>query len=104
MHRPRIDNSESFQAAFGISRETLGRLATYASLLAHWPKTITLVGPTPSADIWRRHFADSAQLWQYRPAEARTWLDLGSGAGFPGLVLGILGAGTHSRHCALVRE
>jgi len=98
MRLPRIDNSESFQAAFGISRETLGRLATYASLLAHWQKTINLVAPSTIDDIWHRHFADSAQLWQYRPAEARTWLDLGSGAGFPGLVLAILGADGNSRH------
>ena len=91
MRPPRIDSPESFQAAFGVSRETLDRLGTYANLLARWQKTINLVAPSTINDVWHRHFADSAQLWQYRPDDARTWLDLGSGAGFPGLVLAILG-------------
>jgi 16S rRNA (guanine527-N7)-methyltransferase len=52
------------------------------------------VAPSTLDDVWHRHFADSAQLWQYRPADARTWLDVGSGAGFPGLVLAMLGAET----------
>src|SRR4029079_19817351 len=98
MHRPRIDNSESFQAAFGISRETLDRLATYASLLAHWQKTINLVAPSTIDDIWHRHFADSAQLWQYRPGGARNWLDLWFGGRFPGPVLAVLWGARHTTH------
>jgi 16S rRNA (guanine527-N7)-methyltransferase len=98
MRPPRIDSPKLFQAAFGVSRETLDRLGIYANLLARWQKTINLVAPSTIDDVWHRHFADSAQLWQYRPADARTWLDLGSGAGFPGLVLAILGAGSDSRH------
>jgi 16S rRNA (guanine527-N7)-methyltransferase len=100
----RIDSPESFQAAFGISRETLDRLTTYAQLLSRWQKTINLVAPSTMGDIWHRHFADSAQLWRFRPENARTWLDIGSGAGFPGLVLAILGAETSATHHILVES
>jgi 16S rRNA (guanine527-N7)-methyltransferase len=98
MSPKRIDGPESFRAAFGVSRETLGRLETYADMLRRWQKTINLVAPKTLDDVWHRHFADSAQLWGYRPPAARIWLDVGSGAGFPGLVLAILGAGSGSRH------
>ncbi|HVX37162.1 MAG TPA: 16S rRNA (guanine(527)-N(7))-methyltransferase RsmG [Hyphomicrobium sp.] len=100
----RIDSPESFQAAFGISRETLDRLTTYAQLLGRWQKTINLVAPSTMGDIWHRHFADSAQLWRFRPENARTWLDIGSGAGFPGLVLAILGAERQATHHILVES
>jgi 16S rRNA (guanine527-N7)-methyltransferase len=90
----RIDTPEAFQTAFAVSRETLERLRTYADLLSRWQKTINLVAPSTLDEVWHRHFADSAQLWQHRPDDARTWLDLGSGAGFPGLVLAILDAGS----------
>jgi 16S rRNA (guanine527-N7)-methyltransferase len=67
-------------------------------MLKRWQKTINLVEPKTLDDVWHRHFADSAQLWSLRPPAARMWLDVGSGAGFPGLVLAILGVGTGSRH------
>ncbi|MBL8567149.1 MAG: 16S rRNA (guanine(527)-N(7))-methyltransferase RsmG [Hyphomicrobiaceae bacterium] len=89
----RIDTPADFSAAFGVSRETIQRLETYAGLLQKWQKTINLVAPRTVAEIWHRHFADSAQLWAYVPQHARTLVDLGSGAGFPGLVLAILAAG-----------
>jgi 16S rRNA (guanine527-N7)-methyltransferase len=100
----RIDTPESFQSAFGISRETLDRLTTYAQLLGRWQKTINLVAPSTLGDVWHRHFADSAQLWQFRPENARAWLDIGSGAGFPGLVLAILGAESGATHHILVES
>jgi 16S rRNA (guanine527-N7)-methyltransferase len=100
----RIDTPESFQRTFEISRETLDRLKTYAQLLVRWQKTINLVAPSTLSDIWHRHFADSAQLWWYRPPEARVWLDIGSGAGFPGLVLAILGAEAGATHHILVES
>ena len=84
-----IRGPEDFAAAFGDSRETLDRLATYEQLLRQWQKTINLVAPSTLDAIWHRHFADSAQLLPLAP-EAATWVDLGSGAGFPGLVLAIL--------------
>jgi 16S rRNA (guanine527-N7)-methyltransferase len=100
----RIDSPESFQRTFEISRETLDRLKTYAQLLVRWQKTINLVAPSTLGDLWHRHFADSAQLWRYRPPEARVWLDIVSGAGFPGLVLAILGAEAGATHHILIES
>jgi len=79
-------------AQFGVSRETMARLEIYAGLLVRWQARINLVGPDTVASLWRRHIIDSAQLWPLLPATARRLVDLGSGAGFPGLVLAILGA------------
>ena len=79
-----------FAASFAVSRETVGRLEIYADLLKRWQKTINLVAPGTLDDVWHRHFADSAQLLALAPAKALRWLDLGSGAGFPGLVIGCL--------------
>lgn len=94
-----IDGPEAFAQAIPVSRETLERLKTYEVLLKRWQKTINLVAPSTIDHIWHRHFADSAQLWAARPADAGHWLDIGSGAGFPGLVLAILGAETgQTRH------
>jgi len=84
-------------AALGVSRETLQRLQIYADLLTKWNRAINLVGPDSLPDLWRRHMLDSAQLLSLLPVappdRPRRVADLGSGAGFPGLVLAILGAG-----------
>ncbi len=85
-----IKGPEDFAEAFGVSRETLGRLELYADLLRHWQTTINLVAPSTLPDVWLRHFADSAQLIRHAPPDAKTWLDMGSGAGFPGLVMAIM--------------
>lgn len=66
------------------------RLEIYAALLRKWQAKINLVGHKTLADLWRRHMLDSAQLHQYIPPLNGPWLDLGSGAGFPGLVLALL--------------
>src|SRR5690606_29016932 len=86
----RIDDPEAFRRVFAVSRETVERLVTYESLLRQWQKAVNLVAPGTLSQIWHRHFADSAQLAQLVPADARTLVDLGSGAGFPGLVLAIM--------------
>lgn len=86
----RIDSAEAFQQAFSVSRETLDRLKTYEALLRTWQKTINLVSPATLDEIWHRHFADSAQLLAFAPEGGKFWLDLGSGGGFPALVLAIL--------------
>lgn len=86
----RIDTAEAFQETFGVSRETLDRLTTYEALLKSWQKAVNLVSPATLDDIWHRHFADSAQLFDFAPAGGKFWLDLGSGGGFPGLVLAIM--------------
>jgi 16S rRNA (guanine527-N7)-methyltransferase len=74
-----------------VSRETLDRLSLYLDLLQQWQRAINLVGASTLADPWRRHILDSAQLVPHLPAVAGTVLDLGSGAGLPGLVLAVLG-------------
>jgi 16S rRNA (guanine527-N7)-methyltransferase len=86
----RIESPEAFATAFSISRETVDRLKTYEALLRQWQKTINLIAPGTLDEIWHRHFADSAQLLRLAPSEAKSWLDLGSGAGFPGLVVAIM--------------
>ncbi|MDF3023955.1 MAG: gidB [Alphaproteobacteria bacterium] len=76
---------------FFVSRETLDKFETYNTLLRKWQKAINLVGPTTVDDAPERHFFDSAQMFRYIPHIEVTLVDLGSGAGFPGLVLAMLG-------------
>jgi 16S rRNA (guanine527-N7)-methyltransferase len=78
---------QEFAAATGVSHETLERLLRYADLLQDWNARHNLVSPKSLDDLWRRHFWDSAQLAPLVPEQAATLADLGSGAGFPGLVL-----------------
>lgn len=83
---------DDFARCFNVSRETMARLAIYADQLKRWQKTINLVAPKTLSEVWTRHFADSAQLFAHIPNGARHLMDLGSGAGFPGLVLAIMAA------------
>ena len=88
-----IRTPEDFAAAFGAPRETVERLILYEKLLRQWQKAVNLVAPATLDAVWHRHFADSAQLVPLAPPGARSWIDLGSGAGFPGLVAAIMHAG-----------
>lgn len=72
-----------------VSRETILKLTAYADALVHWQRAINLVAPASIPDLWRRHILDSAQLLPL--VQANRLVDLGSGAGFPALVLAILG-------------
>jgi 16S rRNA (guanine527-N7)-methyltransferase len=72
-----------------VSRETLERLKLYARLLLRWNRKINLISRQSEGDAWQRHFVDSLQLAALIPAGARRAVDLGSGGGFPGLVLAI---------------
>ncbi|MGH6795493.1 MAG: 16S rRNA (guanine(527)-N(7))-methyltransferase RsmG [Methylocella sp.] len=72
----------------GLPEATLRRLEIYANLLEKWRRVINLAGKSTLDDHWVRHFADSLQVSEAVP-EGRRWLDLGSGAGFPGLVTAI---------------
>jgi 16S rRNA (guanine527-N7)-methyltransferase len=99
----KIRNAEDFAAAFSVSRETLAQLKTYETLLFQWQKVKNLVAPGTLPELWERHFADSAQLPALAP-DARNWLDLGSGAGFPGLVIAIMMANHHNRSVHLVES
>jgi 16S rRNA (guanine527-N7)-methyltransferase len=95
-----------------VSRETEERLALLVAELARWQKAKNLISSATLADVWTRHVADSLQLFTLAP-EAKRWLDLGSGGGFPGLVLGICLAETgghidlvesNARKCAFLRH
>ncbi len=79
-----------FGERFGVSCETLDRLDVYERLLRKWNRRINLVAPGTVDSVWQRHFHDSAQLHLLAPDDTCSWADLGSGAGFPGLVLAIL--------------
>ncbi|MDP6689457.1 MAG: 16S rRNA (guanine(527)-N(7))-methyltransferase RsmG [Alphaproteobacteria bacterium] len=105
----------AFQAATDVSRETLNRLEAYESLLRKWNSRINLVSRRSLDDLWRRHMLDSMQLFGFREDPGQKdilgpWLDLGSGAGFPGLVLAIAGiknmhlVESDGRKCAFLRE
>jgi len=72
-----------------VSRETRKRLDDFAALYEKWSPRINLTAPSTQSDFWRRHVGDSAQLIELAP-EARHWIDLGSGGGFPGMVVAIL--------------
>jgi len=102
--------AEGFAAETHVSRETMERLEAYAALLIAWSARINLVGRTTLDDLWRRHFLDSAQLLPLIPEGTRSLIDLGSGAGFPGLVLSVLGVPgvelveADSRKAAFLRE
>jgi len=99
-----------FAELIPVSRETLSRLEVYATLLTQWSARINLVGRDTLRDLWRRHMLDSAQLRPLVPDSTRCLIDLGSGAGFPGLVLAILGVSgielveADTRRCAFLRE
>ena len=86
-----ITGAREFAAHFDVSRETLEQLETYHALLLKWNPAINLVSKSTIPQIWHRHFADSAQLLSAVPDKVAHWLDIGSGAGFPGLVVAILG-------------
>jgi 16S rRNA (guanine527-N7)-methyltransferase len=86
-----VHGPEDFAEVFKVPRETIHRLGIYAELLSDWQKRQNLVASSTLPKLWQRHFADSAQLLALAP-NAKTWLDLGSGAGFPGLIIAIMAA------------
>lgn len=69
-----------------VSRETLARLDRFSEIVLEWQQKLNLIAPSTIPSLWTRHIADSLQLLDLAPA-ANTWVDLGSGAGFPGLAI-----------------
>ncbi len=109
MSSPRRDGWEELAAILDVSRETIDRLQVHADLVRKWQKAENLIAPSTLPELWRRHVADSAQLALLFP-NALSAVDLGSGAGFPGLVFSII-SGAHvdlveanGRKCAFLRE
>ena len=78
----------SLKAVNCVSRETHERLTIFADLLVQWQSHINLVAPSTLGDLWKRHIEDSLQ-YVVRHTSSKNWIDLGSGAGFPGLVAAI---------------
>jgi 16S rRNA (guanine527-N7)-methyltransferase len=74
-----------------VSRETAEKLQAYADQVLRWNDVINLVSKNDAKQIWRRHILDSAQLYNKDMAKHK-WIDLGSGGGFPGVVMAIMGA------------
>lgn len=101
---------EKFEEITIVSRETMDRLRIYAAYLEEWQQTLNLVSRNSVPDLWDRHMRDSIQLVEHLPDDARSITDIGSGAGFPGLVLAIVtGLPTeliesHVRKGAFLRE
>lgn len=77
-------------AGLDVSRETYEALKAYAVLTAKWTRKINLIAPSTANAIWDRHILDSAQLYRFAPQHFDTWVDLGSGGGFPGIVMAVL--------------
>jgi 16S rRNA (guanine527-N7)-methyltransferase len=91
-----------------VSRETFSQLDLYAKHLLKWNQRINLIAPSTEQEIWQRHILDSAQLSHYIPIHHRI-LDLGSGAGLPGIILAILGhtvtlVESDQRKCVFLQE
>lgn len=72
-----------------VSRETADDLIGFETLFKKWSKAINLASPNTLETLWERHILDSVQVFKLAP-QAKQWLDLGSGGGFPGVVLGIM--------------
>lgn len=78
-----------------VSRETQDRLCAYVHVLQKWQRKINLVSGKSLDDVWSRHILDSAQIFPYLPDGSANIMDIGSGAGLPGLIIGILRAGAY---------
>ena len=81
---------QNFIDTYNVSRETYQKLETYVALLQEWRQKFNLVSNSSLADVWNRHIADSAQLFKYLNNEVDSVYDLGSGAGFPAMVLAVM--------------
>lgn len=95
------DGRNAFQTQTGATADQMVDLTVLLDRLTQTNAVMNLVGPDSIADYWTRHALDSAQLLEHVPV-ARTWADLGAGAGFPGVVLAILLKGTADAHVWLI--
>ena len=98
-----VTDAASFAAVSGAAPEQVADVARFLEMLIAGNAVMNLVGPATLPDFWNRHAWDSAQLLKIAP-EANTWADLGAGAGFPGLVLAILGKDSEGFHVHLVES
>jgi 16S rRNA (guanine527-N7)-methyltransferase len=84
-----LDSAEALVGAGLVSRESSDALAAYVALLMRWQQRINLIGPADEREVWSRHVADCLQLLDHIDSQGECLVDLGSGAGLPGLVLAI---------------
>jgi 16S rRNA (guanine527-N7)-methyltransferase len=94
------DALDRFGAVTGRAKQDFER---FVALLGEWQRAHNLVAPSTLGEVWTRHVADSLQLLDHAP-DFREWVDLGSGAGFPGLVVAIASKGSFDRHFTLVES
>ncbi|ACT57704.1 16S rRNA (guanine(527)-N(7))-methyltransferase RsmG [Hirschia baltica] len=91
MNNPLVDEdgfrSKDLSDYLDVSRETFDKINIVVEVLDKWRKTHNLIGPLERNRLWRRHILDSLQVYQYRSDNASKWIDLGSGAGFPALIM-----------------
>lgn len=93
-----VDYREEFKKSFDVSRETIELLDGYARLVEKWNPAINLISKSTVGTLWQRHFHDSAQIYHFGPKFACNWVDLGSGGGFPALVLATLAVEQNPDH------
>tara|TARA_B100000676_G_scaffold246968_1_gene250021 strand:- start:385 stop:1044 length:660 start_codon:yes stop_codon:yes gene_type:complete len=102
--------AEDVGKTLNVSRETLARLKKFVDFLLNWQRSINLIGPGTVDNIWHRHVLDCGQLVRYLPDCPGTVLDIGSGAGLPGIILAILGVPNirmieaDAKKCVFLRE
>ena len=87
--------TSSLFADYNVSRETMELLHAFVELTKKWTARINLIAPSTVNDIWSRHVIDSAQLMRHVSGPFNSWVDLGSGGGFPGIVVAILAKESH---------
>jgi len=87
-----MPNADQALSSLDVSRETSDRLRLLVSLLEKWNPKINLVSKSTISDVWNRHILDSSQIFHLAAQDSRSWVDIGSGGGFPGLVIAILAA------------
>ncbi len=97
-------DKEDFLQRFNVSRETLERLELYEQHLLRWNKKINLISPVTVPRFWSRHLSDSAQVLKIAPQDFQHWADLGSGGGFPGVVIGIMRKNKEKSRVTLVES
>ncbi|HYM73687.1 MAG TPA: 16S rRNA (guanine(527)-N(7))-methyltransferase RsmG [Stellaceae bacterium] len=108
--KPEAFDVRGYAALTGVSRETRKRLEAFSSTLIEWSSRINLVSRGTLNELWWRHIFDSSQIIKILGPAPQNLVDLGSGAGFPGLVLAILGVPgvelieADARKCAFLRE
>ena len=106
----KINSYESFCSHLYVSRETYEKFEIYYETLFKWQKSINLISNSTIGNIWVRHFLDSAQLYDFTKNISGNILDLGSGAGFPGLILAMMGnknicvIESDQKKCTFIRE